>query len=157
MNGQRPHYEMPPVPPERRTPPASPSQPSAHSLSATPRFNSERDPLAVPDYFVHEGEPEWLRKHRTAQIIKAVVRVVVLLIGLRFLLLLLGANPDAAFTRLLYGITAPLVFPFQEVFPDPQRPGSMVEVASLLAMVIYWLLGRIIARFVYLRKPKGHT
>jgi uncharacterized protein YggT (Ycf19 family) len=123
-----------------------------------PRFNTEgSDPLDPPDdVFVHEGEPEWLRRHRTAQTIKAVFGVVVLLIGLRFVLLLIGANPDAAFTRMLYGITVPLVFLFREVFPDPQPHGRMVEIASLLAMVVYWLLGRIIARFVYLREPRGH-
>jgi hypothetical protein len=156
MSGQDPPYNMPPLPPERQRPPSLPSQADAHSLYAPPRFNSERDPVDIPDYFVHEGEPEWLTKHRTAQIIKAVFNVVVLLIALRFVLLLLGANPEAAFARLLYAITAPLVFLFQEVFPDPRRHGSIVEVASLLAMVVYWLLGRIIARFVYLRKPRGH-
>jgi hypothetical protein len=156
MSGQGPPYDMPPLPPERQRPPSLPSQPVVHSRYGAPRFNSERDPLDMPDYFVHEDEPEWLTKHRTAQIIKAVFRVVVLLIALRFVLLLLGANPDAAFARILYGITAPLVFLFQEVFPDPRRHGSVVEAASLLAMVVYWLLGRIIARFVYLRKPRGH-
>ena len=139
MSGQGPPSEMPPMP---------------------PRFNTEgSDPLEPPDdvFGHHAGEPEWLRRHRTAKLVKAVFGVVVLLIGLRFVLLLLGANPDAAFTRILYGITVPLVFLFREVFPDPQGHGRMVEVASLLAMVVYWLLGRIIARFVYLREPRGHT
>jgi hypothetical protein len=149
---------LPPVPPpEHGTPSASPSQPSAPSPYGPHRINAERDREAAINYLLHDGDPEWQRKHRTAQIIRAVTGVVVLLIGLRFVLLLLGANPDAAFTRLLYGITAPLVFPFQEVFPDPQRSGRMFEVASLLAMIIYGLLGFIIARFVYLRNQSGHT
>lgn len=142
MSRQDSPSEIPPVPPEhiRRY------------------YTQGSDPLDPPDdVCVHAGDPEWLSKHRTAKIIKAVFGVVVLLIGLRFVLLLLGANPDAAFTRLLYGITVPLVFLFLEVFPAPQRHGRMVEVASLLAMGVYWLLGRIIARFVYLRKPRGHT
>ena len=146
MSGQGPPDEMPPLPPDRRIPPIM------------PRFNTVgSDPLGPPYDVVHEVEPEWLRRHRAAQIIKAIFGVVVLLIGLRFVLLLLGANPDAAFTRMLYGITVPLVFLFREVFPDPQRHGRIFEVASLLAMVVYWLLGRIIARFVYLREPRGHT
>lgn len=58
------------------------------------------------------------------------------------LLLLLGANPDAAFTRLLYGITSQVLFLFQEVVPDLRRHRRMVEVASPLAMVASWLLGK---------------
>lgn len=138
MSGQDPPYEMPPMP---------------------PRFNTEgSDPLQPPEHvFGREGEPEWLSRHRTAQTVKAVFGVVILLIGLRFVMMLFGANPDAAFTRIVYGITAPLVFLFQEVFPDPQRPGRVFEMASLLAMVVYWLLGRIIVRFVYLRRPRGQA
>jgi uncharacterized protein YggT (Ycf19 family) len=156
MSGQGTPDELPPLPPGRRIPRPSPGEPIIRYPPVVHPFGQEPVLLNVPDHFVHEGEPEWITRHRSAQVVRAVFRVVVLLIALRFVLLLLGANPDAAFARILYGITTPLVFLFQEVFPDPQRPGSMVEVASLLAMVIYWLLGRIISRFVYLRKPRGH-
>lgn len=137
MRGYGPPDEVPPMPPRYRT--------------------EGSDPLEPPDdIYGRTSEPEWLGRHRTAQTIKAIFRVVVLLIGMRFVLLLLGANPDAAFARILYGITTPLIFLFREVFPDPQGQDRMFEVASLLAMVVYWLLGRIISRFVYLREPRGH-
>jgi hypothetical protein len=47
----------------------------------------------------------------------------------------------------------PFVFPFLEVFPDPQLHGQRVfELSSLLAILVYAVLDRIVIRFVYLRR-----
>jgi uncharacterized protein YggT (Ycf19 family) len=70
------------------------------------------------------------------------------LIGIRVILKLLAANPQAGFTRFMYDVTAPFVYPFQGIFPTPQSNGSVLEFSSLLAIVVYALLAYLIVRII---------
>lgn len=63
------------------------------------------------------------------------------LIAIRFVLRLLGASPTAGFADLIYGVTAPLVAPFVGLFGTPRFEGSALEVTSIVAIIIYALLG----------------
>jgi hypothetical protein len=59
----------------------------------------------------------------------------------------LGANPSAGFAQFIYGITNVLVAPFVGLFGSPQAQGSVLELNSIIALVVYalvaWLLGRL--------------
>lgn len=67
--------------------------------------------------------------------------VVDALIGLRFLLKLLGASTASSFTTFIYGITEPLVQPFVGIFPVAAHRFYVLEPADLVAIVIYALIG----------------
>jgi hypothetical protein len=67
-------------------------------------------------------------------------------LGIRVLLKLLAADPQAGFTSLIYTLTAPFVALFQGVFATPQSRGNVLELSSLLAIVVYALLGYGLAR-----------
>ena len=47
----------------------------------------------------------------------------------------------------MYGITAPLVAPFYGLFGNPAAQGSVLELHSIVALVVYallaWLLGKL--------------
>lgn len=86
--------------------------------------------------------------YRMQQGIWTVFALVEGLIGIRFILRLLGANPDAGFAQVIYGITAPLVAPFVGLFGTPRFEGSAFEFTSLVAIVVYALLGWVIVRIV---------
>ena len=77
---------------------------------------------------------------RTVRIIYLVFGVIEALIAIRVILKLLAANPYAGFTSLIYNVTQPFVALFQGVFPDAQSKGSVLEVSSLLAILVYALL-----------------
>jgi uncharacterized protein YggT (Ycf19 family) len=69
--------------------------------------------------------------------------VLVTLIGLRIVLLLLGANEGNALVDFIYGITEPLVAPFRGVFNiNVIRPTgeSALDVAALVAIVGWSLI-----------------
>lgn len=79
------------------------------------------------------------------------------LIGLRFLFLLLGANPLNGFVNFIYDWSAPLVAPFAGIFGQNiaiAGPGvvvtSIFDWTALIAMVVYaiifGLLGHIFTR-----------
>jgi uncharacterized protein YggT (Ycf19 family) len=85
---------------------------------------------------------------RAIWIIYLVFGVIEALIAIRVILKLLGANPDAGFTSLIYNITQPFVAFFEGVFPDTSSHGSVLEVSSLLAILVYTLLAFGIATVV---------
>lgn len=88
------------------------------------------------------------------------------LLLLRFLLRLLGADPNTSFLRVLYGLSHLLTTPFAGIFPDQllgssglwnaQDPGSqgVFEAPTLLALLSYALLTWLI---VWLVRATWHS
>ena len=85
--------------------------------------------------------------YRVTQLLYWVFGLIEGLIAIRFVLKALGANPAAGFAQFIYGITAPLVAPFYGLFGTPQAQGSVLELHSIVALIVYalvaWLLGRL--------------
>ena len=83
-----------------------------------------------------------------------IVGVINTLIALRFVLLLLGANQGAGFTDFTYTMSAPLVAPFVGIFGEPAYGRSVFEISSLLAILVYTLIGLGIAKLITLARPQ---
>ena len=62
----------------------------------------------------------------------------------------MGANPTAGFAQLVYGVTAPLLAPFVGLFGSPQAGGSVLEIHSIAALVVYALIAWLLARVAWL-------
>jgi hypothetical protein len=63
------------------------------------------------------------------------------LIAIRFVLLLLGANGKAAFVQLVYGASAIFMAPFAAIFKTQRIvSGAVFEWSALVAIVIYALV-----------------
>lgn len=75
------------------------------------------------------------------------------IIALRFIFLLLGANQGVWFTDLVYGLSTPLVSPFLGIFGAPTYGVAVFEASSLLAIVIYSLIAWGLAKLVTLTHP----
>ncbi len=75
--------------------------------------------------------------------------VFLLILGFRFLLKGLGANPGAYFTQLLYNISQPLVAPFLGVFPSTYGYEAVIEWSTILAMLVYILLAYLLVRALH--------
>ena len=75
------------------------------------------------------------------------------IIALRFIFLLLGANQGAWFTDIVYGLSTPLVSPFLGIFGAPTYGVAVFEASSLLAIVIYSLIAWGLAKLVTLTRP----
>ena len=76
--------------------------------------------------------------------------IIGIVVAIRFVLRLLGANPESSFVSGIYGLSAPLVAPFVGIFGTPQFGGSVVEPHSLVALIMYPLLGWLIAKLLWL-------
>ncbi|HEY4160768.1 MAG TPA: hypothetical protein VGM08_01775 [Candidatus Saccharimonadales bacterium] len=82
-----------------------------------------------------------------ASIVYAIGGFVEILIGLRFLLRLFGANPQNPFVLWIYHWSSPLVAPFAGIFGESATvtgPGvvtfSVFDWAALTALIVYGLL-----------------
>lgn len=88
------------------------------------------------------------------RIVWLIVGIINVIIALRFVFLLLGANRGASFTDFIYSLSAPFVAPFVGIFGEPVYGKSVFEVSSVLAIVIYLLLGWGIAKLLTIARPQ---
>jgi len=97
--------------------------------------------------------------------IEAVVSRVVLfvfgfievLIGIRFVLKLLGANAVAPFVQFIYGVSAIFVAPFNAIFGTASVAGSVFEWSSLVAIAIYALVAWGIVALIRAVNPRDRS
>ncbi len=78
--------------------------------------------------------------YRGTQIVWYLLGLIEVLLAFRFFLKLLGANAEAGFTALVYGVTYVFAAPFLSVFRITQVAGSVLEWTTILAMFVYWVL-----------------
>jgi YggT family protein len=71
-------------------------------------------------------------------------------IVIRFVLRLLGANAEAGFAALIYRISTPLVAPFVGLFGTPQFNGNVLEFEAIIAVVVYGLIVWGLAKLAWL-------
>jgi hypothetical protein len=72
------------------------------------------------------------------------------LIGLRFLLKLMAANPANPYASLIYFITSPFLWMFQGLTRTPAFEGIEIEFFSLIAIVVYSLIGWVIIQLLWI-------
>ena len=78
-----------------------------------------------------------------------VVAIIEILLGLRIILKLTGANTATAFVDWIYQTTEPLLAPFEGIFPtEVIDPGNVLEFSALFAVIMYALLGYLLERLV---------
>lgn len=116
-------------------------------------------PMATPNadadtvYSSHEEVRHDVRRDsavaRVNQIVYLALGILEGLLIIRFVLKLLAANPDAGFTSTIYALSDPFVGPFNGVFATPQSRGIVLDLAAVLAMIVYALIGWAIARLIY--------
>ena len=78
--------------------------------------------------------------YRTTQVAWYVLSVIEVLLVFRFVLKLLGANPNAGFSSFVFDISGVFASPFSNVFRVTYVEGSVFEWTTLLAMFVYWVL-----------------
>ncbi len=78
--------------------------------------------------------------YRGVQIVWYAGGLLEIILAFRFILKLLGANPDAGFSSFIYSISQPFVSPFLSVFKITKVEGSVFEWTTILAMIVFWVI-----------------
>lgn len=80
-----------------------------------------------------------------------------IVLAFRFVLKLLGANPDAGFTKFVYSLSTPFAGPFLNIFRASTNAGaettSYFEWSTLVAAIVYIVLTWAIIKLFKLGKP----
>ena len=76
------------------------------------------------------------------------------LLGIRFLLLAFGANPNSGFVGFIKDVSWPFVRPFANVFNNRTWDDGVVEVSTLVAMGFYFLIFAFIGMLVTALAPR---
>jgi len=71
------------------------------------------------------------------------------LIGIRIILMLIGANPANWFTAFVYQLSELFLWPFRNIVANPAFQNHVLEITSLIAMIVYSLIGWAIVRLVW--------
>jgi hypothetical protein len=94
------------------------------------------------------------KEHRITvaeRIVYLIGGILLAILGLRFLLMLLGANSGAGFADFIYSVSHPFVAPFFGLFNYKEQFGAnRFEFETLIAMVVYTIVMVVIAKIVAL-------
>jgi len=107
-----------------------------------------------------EREPERERRiftFKATQLIWLFVGILEALLALRIVLKLMAANPSNAFAAWLYSFTDIFLSPFVGLTASPAAGGMVLEFSSMIAMLVYGLIGWGIERLVWVifYRPRG--
>lgn len=87
------------------------------------------------------------------RIVYYIVGVIIALLTLRIVLLLLAANQGSAFVDFIYALSGLFAWPFYGIFNyQPAYGQSVFEISSLVAIIVYVLIGVGIAKLFTLTK-----
>lgn len=90
-----------------------------------------------------------LRMTQITRIMWTIAGILEILLGLRFMLKLIAANPGSGFAGFIYGITGVFTAPFNTLLGTPASSGgSILEVTTLIAMAVYALFFWVVARVI---------
>ena len=98
---------------------------------------------------------QWL--YRISQLIWLACGALESLIGLRIILKLMAANPEAGFAELVYGLSALFLRPFVGLTVNPTFEGMVLEITSIIAMIVYAILTLIVVQAVWILFYRTYT
>lgn len=93
------------------------------------------------------------RQNLAERVVWFIAGVLLVILGFRFVLALLGANPNNAFADFVYTVSYPFVKPFFSLFNyDLQNGISRFELYTLVAMAVYALIAYGVARLLTINR-----
>jgi hypothetical protein len=87
---------------------------------------------------------------RASHTIWTIVGFIEALIAIRVILKLIGANAANGFVNFIYDFSHFFVRPFLGIVSDPTSGKSILEINSLIAMLVYLLIGWAVVRIIWL-------
>jgi len=106
----------------------------------------------------HEsGQDQRVATFKATQLIWLLLGILEAAIALRIVFKLIGVNEANPFAALLYAVTDFFVAPFASLIGAPVAGDMVLEISSIIAMVVYFLIAWALERIVYLLfyRPRG--
>ena len=92
-----------------------------------------------------------------SRVVMFVFGVIEVLIAIRFVFTLLGANAEAGFVKLVQDSSGVFMVPFNAIFKTQSVSGATFEWSALVAIAVYALIGWGIVALVRAASPRRHS
>ena len=112
------------------------------AVSAPP----ERPPPAYRPRRLVAGQPRALSIRQACRVVAYLTGLVQGLLLVRFVFHLIGANPATLAVQWVDGLSQPLVFIFEDLFPIPRAGPFSLEIYVFFALFLYTALGFLLKR-----------
>jgi hypothetical protein len=83
-------------------------------------------------------------------VVWTIIGLIEALLAIRVILKLIDANAGNGFVSFIYSLSGVFVAPFNGIVGEPTSGGSVLEINTLLAMLVYLILGWVILKLVAL-------
>ena len=111
------------------------------------RVERVREPGPAPAGQVNVSPNPYAPVWTVTRVITLLFTVLEVLLLIRFAMKVLGANPQQPLVAGLYGMTEPLVRPFQGIWPQANTP-VVFDLPALLAIVFLFLIAALVVALV---------
>lgn len=112
----------------------------------TPSYHAQETAVVTEDPY----EPRRVRNFKLQQAIYLIFGIIEGLLAIRFVLRLLGANPNAGFASAINAVTRPFMAPFANLFGTPAAGGNVVELNAIVAIIVYALIAWVLVKLARL-------
>ena len=104
-----------------------------------------------------QGSEQRVTTFKVTQLIWLLLGILEALIALRVVFKLIGVNAANPFAAFLYNVTHIFVAPFASLTGAPAAGGMVLELSTLIAMIVYLLIGWALVRIVdvFFYRPRG--
>ena len=104
-----------------------------------------------------QGREQRVATFKATQLIWLLLGLLEAALALRFVFKLIGVNAANSFATLLYNVTELFVAPFASLTGAPAAGGMVLEISTIIAMIVYLLVGWALERIVYVMfyRPRG--
>jgi hypothetical protein len=92
-----------------------------------------------------------------SRVVWFVFAVIEILIAIRFVLKLVGANAEAGFVQLIHNMSEIFMLPFNAILGTARVSGATFEWSALVAIAIYALLAWGIVTLISVVSPRRHS
>jgi hypothetical protein len=106
----------------------------------------------------HEpGQGQRVATFKLTQMVWLLFGLLEAVIALRVIFKLIGVNAANPFAALIYSVSNPFVAPFASLTGAPAAGAMVLEITSIIAMLVYLLIGWGIERILYILfyRPRG--
>jgi uncharacterized protein YggT (Ycf19 family) len=110
------------------------------------------------EHVVHNANLEYREAlSKVSQFIWLIFVGIEALIGIRVILMLIGANPANTFTAFVYQLSELFLWPFRNIVANPAFQNNVLEITSIIAMIVYPLIGWAIVRLIWVLFDRAPT
>jgi hypothetical protein len=123
--------------------------PEVHTERAEVHEIHEEEPGVVHRHVVHDYNDEAYPRSTATAVVYYILSIIEIILAMRLVFRLLGANPGNPFVSFIYGMGSALIAPFAGILPSqPIAAGAALEWSTIIAMLVYAIVAYLVIQLI---------